>query len=755
MAKKKRGKARLAGFCYVDTAFGGANRRGWDKVNKRSNVKRLADIPRRLDMPDCYRGVFLFDKRLADYVEEHHHAKGVGELPHTTDRIYWDFDNKGDLAKVFKDMDQVWDNVEAKLGAEAAGTLVLWFSGRGGQAELPIPLDTFGEPSKDYHFSVEVAALALAGNVDIDVNVYNADRLWRLPNTLNGKSGKWKTRLTPEQVKKLAEDPGPIAELAGTRRGDVTTSLGKPASGVAEKLRAVVASAPATGVDKVLPVFSVDSSDEKWALGDEFTLAAMLADPPVEEGERNKFLYSASCLCRNIDLGADEALELLDGCVSLGRNEFRVTVLSAYANPQYRPFSNILKRYAKGLTDMVQIEVERLSKIVRADKSIMDKLPKPVHPDDIYPYILWYLVYGSGKWEAESPWRKIVTSYMGVSGYIARHKDPRYAEKTSAFTYKKCVTLLFGKSHYAGKTTMTVSEAAKAVKNGKIPITLYCVGTDEQPSQFVTHVERFPILDDGNFVVCTPMSTISFCEAIWDSTPNNIVIDTLVSFFVDTRQPMPKWSEQDKVRELFGQFRMIIFWTNIIAHVEGIGCGVDSIQVNDHTSSNEEEVFGKMSKMPSIDVILFLQTDPPYTVVYFRGSRTGLSPQDKKNWQYLFDYDTETHKFVGFVDNKKKRVKTSQESGDAINDALAKFRANGVMEVSLCDLAKECRRAEETIRRRFTKKENKPWVNANAVSIKKVGKVWMITLHPLKSGSATDLLPLDGDDEDERKDGDE
>ena len=89
--------------------------------------------------------------------------------------------------------------------------MAFYFSGRGFHIELPS--DLFGiEPTPVKEFYARVKQLMTILEIDCDMSMYNTNQLYRLPNTINGKSGLYKI---PIRYSELDSD---LKELAKTPR---------------------------------------------------------------------------------------------------------------------------------------------------------------------------------------------------------------------------------------------------------------------------------------------------------------------------------------------------------------------------------------------------------------------------------------------------------------------------------------------------------------------------------------------------------
>ena len=96
-----------------------------------------------------------------------------------------------------------------------------YFSGSKG-FHVMIPSGFFeAEPSEDIHKRFRKVAVKLADGINIDTNIYDKTRLFRLANTINNKSGLYKIELYPfeamsldiEEIKNKAKQPSERLEI--------------------------------------------------------------------------------------------------------------------------------------------------------------------------------------------------------------------------------------------------------------------------------------------------------------------------------------------------------------------------------------------------------------------------------------------------------------------------------------------------------------------------------------------------------------
>ena len=159
---------------------------------------------------DHYACSFRYEADIKEYVSANMSVKGHN-LPHFCDHVIFDVDVKEDLdqARQFT-IDLV--NQLLSLGIEE-DLISVYFSGSKG-FHVQTPSSLFGiKPSNDLYQSVKMLCNLIAGDVMIDTAIYDRNRLFRLPNTINSKSGLYKVAISHDKLRGTIED---ICEFAKT-----------------------------------------------------------------------------------------------------------------------------------------------------------------------------------------------------------------------------------------------------------------------------------------------------------------------------------------------------------------------------------------------------------------------------------------------------------------------------------------------------------------------------------------------------------
>ncbi|MFI5324513.1 MAG: hypothetical protein ACHQ6U_13625, partial [Thermodesulfobacteriota bacterium] len=149
--------------------------------------------------------------------------KKTGSVKAYTGACYADFlpldIDSEDLSESDETARRILMNLQDKYGLDLK-TLRVSFSGAKG-FHIEIPAGIFGfQPSPILPKILKaMAEKIIPDGVTIDTAIYGKSRLWRLPNTVNSKSGLYKIRLTAAEVFNLRVDE--IRELAKQPRKGV------------------------------------------------------------------------------------------------------------------------------------------------------------------------------------------------------------------------------------------------------------------------------------------------------------------------------------------------------------------------------------------------------------------------------------------------------------------------------------------------------------------------------------------------------
>ena len=265
-------------YCYVDTALGNL---GWR--NKPLLVTAVkSSVPQ--NQRECYCTWHRFPKLYADRCDQLSSVKGY-DGPSYSDFLPFDFD-----AENLKDAHTMVLEFMAYLEADFDVTYGYrcYFSGSKG-FHVHVSAELFGgwAPSRDLAGTLRKLALRLSD--DIDTAVYDRNRLWRMVNTINDKSGLYKIPLGLDEIQTHRVDD--IVELAkGPRELDYPDWSDVGVSEACQRLLADV------------------SKVEK----PQFATTTDLFSTNLQEGQgRDVAAFNLACRMRDWGVPSDAALQML------------------------------------------------------------------------------------------------------------------------------------------------------------------------------------------------------------------------------------------------------------------------------------------------------------------------------------------------------------------------------------------------------------------------------------------------------------
>ena len=189
-------------YHYVEIALGSANRRG--QVVDTNQIDVL--VKERKKPVDCYRSMFRFQSTFQAYVEK---RGSVSNYPGAaySNFLWVDIDND-DLKKAQEQAERYIGLLENEYDF-ASAFLRCSFSGKKG-FHIGIPMEAFAlEPGADFNRLCKAIVRELTGgNGGVDMTVYDKTRLWRIENTIHGKSGLYAIPLSVSEVTSM-----PVGEL--------------------------------------------------------------------------------------------------------------------------------------------------------------------------------------------------------------------------------------------------------------------------------------------------------------------------------------------------------------------------------------------------------------------------------------------------------------------------------------------------------------------------------------------------------------
>jgi hypothetical protein len=180
-------------FHWVDTAFG-----NWRHRNRPMDISKLRDalpaVPR-----DCFATWHRFPKAYAKHVQDRGTVSGYDGASYA-DFLPIDFDG-ADLGQVQQQVRDFLRVLEVNLEVDGLQGVRVFFSGaKGFHVCLSSALFGGWKPSVDLPRMLKDLAQRITEGFETDPAIYDQNRLLRLPNTINSKSGLWKVPLPAGEV---------------------------------------------------------------------------------------------------------------------------------------------------------------------------------------------------------------------------------------------------------------------------------------------------------------------------------------------------------------------------------------------------------------------------------------------------------------------------------------------------------------------------------------------------------------------------
>lgn len=276
-------------FPHVDTAAGGPN--------TRNNPMDIRAIPAWLPDPpeDCYCTWHRFHIHYLRHYEQNWKKRKDGTRfqstgdykgPSYADYVPIDIDVTGDLGAAHSQAVELLAALEVDFGIEQG--VRCWFSGSKG-FHICLSADLFGgwNPSEALAGNIKRLVVALTGGISVDSKVYDQNRLWRIPNTINSKSGLYKIPLTRTELVSLSIEQ--ILEMAKVPRNidwpaweDVEAAL--PAVDLWQSIKAAQPDKQEKATVKTGDLFRTDLKDGDGRDNQAFDLARRFRDWGVPAG---------------------------------------------------------------------------------------------------------------------------------------------------------------------------------------------------------------------------------------------------------------------------------------------------------------------------------------------------------------------------------------------------------------------------------------------------------------------------------------
>jgi len=200
--------ANHAKFHYFDLAVGSASHR--------NNLRSEAEINWKAfeGKVDVYDSLYRFPVALKEHFEVNKTVAGyTGEV--WSEALVFDIDNEN-LEEALRDTRKFLHRLGSGFGVSRESISVYFSGAKGFHVYLPASLFGGFEPSANLPRLHAKLARRLAWPLKVDPSIYERQRIFRLANTINAKTGLFKIFLTKDEISNLSIDV--IRELATSAR---------------------------------------------------------------------------------------------------------------------------------------------------------------------------------------------------------------------------------------------------------------------------------------------------------------------------------------------------------------------------------------------------------------------------------------------------------------------------------------------------------------------------------------------------------
>lgn len=545
-------------FKYIDVAIGGAT--------KRNNVVELTELRIPENAADTYTTMFRFREEYREHVETTGSVRGADQFECWSDWLWFDIDADS--------LDDATADMQALLrGIESMGVLdktVVFFSGSKGY-HVGIDSGVFGFkpsqalPEKMRHTCIQIASLL---SIDIDVKIYNHNRLWRVTNTVHSKTKLRKTALDPKKAIELTVDKIKRIAASSKNRKNRQYLLCDNAAPVESLVR--LAKEANTGMVKKSGDWEAPPVSGKHAQSIQAGLDYLLTRG-VGRGERDNETLLRASECRKLGIDQTDCLSKLvewnaKNTPPLEIADLERVVSSAYTGDGYDFGTNhdslrVARDYGHKMSEVIDV-----SKLLNEDnnKDADDKKYKR------RPYTVAELL--SDDYQPEE--LNMVGEY---------------------FSWRKRITLLVGREKSSGKSTLCTFEAMAALRKGH---RVLWISPDEPQDDILyrfikagiqPYADNCIIAGDMN----VPIEWEELGHFIADTRPDLIILDSIHSLLpiLNRAGKVPDASETHEWQKLVSCLRPLaikldaaVIWihhankaTGTSTGSVGITAGVDAI----------------------------------------------------------------------------------------------------------------------------------------------------------------------------------
>lgn len=531
-------------YKYIDLAING--------VANRNNIINIDSIKVDKNAMDCFTTMFLFKKEYLAHIKRTNSVRGASQFKVWSPYLWFDIDSEN--------LQEATDNMQTLLrGIKSMGVLnktIVYYSGSKGY-HIGINSGVFDfKPSVDLPDKIRFVSTQIASlfNIEIDTKIYNHNRLWRLVDSLHGKTGLRKTLIKNKvAIDSTLKGIQKIVELNTGKRNFKYTNctVAKPVKALV-KLKSIADK----GIIKKSGAWEKPPLSNKYSKLIETSLEYLL-QTGITKGDRNNETLLRASECRKLNITEDVCLLKLEewnefNTPPLSTTDIKRVVESAYTGAGYDFGTNYKSLQISRECARKEIEEIDIEKLLESDTETENEnyVRKPLTLTEI-------LDAGSN---LEAP--ELVGEYI---------------------SWRKRITLLVGREKYSGKSTFCTFEAIAALRKG---YRVLWVSPDEPQEDIVYRLVKagardFPeqciIASDMN----VPNSWPELGKFIVDAKPDLIILDSVHSLFpfinngkVPDSSEGAEWQKlMSKLRPLAIVLNTAIVWLHHANKATGLSTG--------------------------------------------------------------------------------------------------------------------------------------------------------------------------------------
>ncbi|MFA7286953.1 MAG: AAA family ATPase [Patescibacteria group bacterium] len=659
----------------MDTAIGGAT--------NRNHIVDINDLSISVDAVDTYTTMFRFQQEYKEHVELTGSVRGADRFVVWSDFLWFDIDAL--------DVSDATLNMQTLLrGFKSMGVLehvVVFFSGSKGY-HIGVDAGVFGfEPSQTLPDQMRRTAVQIASlfNIDLlDVKVYNHNRLWRVVDTIHGKTQLRKTALDPSKAINMTVDEIKRAASSGKSRRRPRHIVCDNAESVETLVR--LAREASAGVVKKSANWDAPPLSDRRAKLINAGLSYLL-EHGVAKGTRDNEALLRASECRKVGIEKNECLAKLNGWNALNHppltdDDLQRVVDSAYTGPGYDFGTN------HDSLRMARIQGERTMEEINVDKLLNDD-------------------------QSSDEEEKIVKRPYTLAEILAGGYEPQPLEVVGEwFSWRKRITLVVGREKYSGKSTLCTFEAMAAMKRG---LRVMWISPDEPQEDIVYRFVKAgaPTYSTQLFIVgdaMVPSSWKQLAQFVADVRPDLIILDSIHSLFplLSEKGTVPDSSESAAWQKLVSCLRPLaiaidaaVVWihhankaTSLSSGSIGITAGVDII-INVGTSRKDNrrtlQYLGRRVSAKMNCALDYLGEEQGYERVKDWSQEAQHMKDEKSKTEMARDWVTEfiaQHKGDEFTAAESDAAYLAQFNEDPKKGDMMKKARAWACDVGLCRLPK-------------------------------------------------------------------